>query len=112
MGKEVYSWSANFRGHFDECDALIKEDYGLNVKNLMNLEDSAWINNPLEALPYLLSLEYALSKLWELWGIKPDIVLGMSFGEYGAALISGIISLKDALTLIMTRTQLVTDNIK
>lgn len=112
MGKEVYGWSPVFRHYFDECDTLTKDDYGLSVKNLMNQEDSAWVNNPLQALPYILSLEYALYKLWESWGIKPDIILGMSFGEYGAAVFSGIISLKDAFKLIMTRTQLVTDHIK
>lgn len=112
MGKGVYGWSPVFRHHFDVCDALIKEDYGLSVKAIMNSEDGTWVSNPLEALPYILSLQYALSKLWESWGIRPDIVLGMSFGEYGAAVISGIISLKDAVKLIMTRTQLVTDNIK
>lgn len=112
MGKEVYGWSPVFRRHFDACDALIEEDYGFSVKDLMNSEDGSWVSNPLEALPYILSLQYALSKLWDSWGIRPDIVLGMSFGEYGAAVISGIISLKDAVKLIMTRTQLVTDNIK
>lgn len=112
MGQELYAWSPVFRQYFDECDAIIKENYKLSVKNLMNSDDSAWVSNPLEALPYILALEYALFKLWESWGIKPDIVLGMSFGEYGAAVISGIISLKDAVRLIMTRTQLVTDHIE
>lgn len=112
MGRNVYDWSPVFRRHFDACDALIKQDYGLSVKGLMESEYSAWVNNPLEALPYILSLQYAQSKLWESWGIKPDIVLGMSFGEYGAAVISGIISLRDAVKLIMTRTKLVTDHIK
>lgn len=111
MGRDVYSWSPVFRHHFDACDALIEHDYGFSVKSLMNSEDASWVGNPLEALPYILSLQYALSKLWESWGIKPDIVLGMSFGEYGAAVISGIISLRDAVKLIMTRTKLVTDNI-
>lgn len=112
MGKEVYGWSPVFRRHFDACDALIEEDFGLSVKSLMESDDGTWVSNPLQALPYLLSLEYALAKLWEFWGVKPDIVLGMSFGEYGAAVISGIISLRDAVKLIMTRTRLVTENIK
>ncbi|XP_037049400.1 malonyl CoA-acyl carrier protein transacylase-like [Bradysia coprophila] len=112
MGKEVYGWSPVFRRHFDACNAVIEEDFGLSVKSLMESDDNAWVTNPLEALPYLLSLQYALAKLWESWGVKPDIVLGMSFGEYGAAVISGIISLRDAVKLIMTRTQLVTENIQ
>ncbi|KAJ6641554.1 Non-reducing polyketide synthase 1 [Pseudolycoriella hygida] len=112
MGREVYGWNPVFRRHFDACNAIIEEDFGLSVKSLLDSEDGAWVNDPLQALPYILCLEYALSKLWESWGITPDFVLGMSFGEYGAAVISGIISLRDAVKLIMTRTKLVTDNIK
>lgn len=112
MGRGVYDWSPVFRFHFDACDAIIKDGYGFSIKSLMDSDDKSWIDNPLEALPYILSLEYALAKLWESWGIKPDVVLGMSFGEYGAAVIGGIISLNDAVKLIMTRTQLVNDNIK
>lgn len=112
MGKEVYEWSPIFRQYFDECDTLINEDYGISVKDLMNSENATWVSNPLETLPYLLSLEYALLKLWESWGIKPDIVLGLSFGDYGAAVASGIITLREGIKLIMTRTQLVTDQIE
>lgn len=111
MGKQVYEWSPIFRQHFDECDTIIKQYSGMSVKNLMDSADGAWVSNPLQALPYILSLEYALSKLWLYWGIKPDVILGMSFGEYGAAVINGIITLKEAVKLIMTRTQLVTNNI-
>lgn len=111
MGRELYSWSSTFRRHFDACDAIIQQDYGFSVKSIMDSDDSGWVGNPLEALPYILTVQYGLSKLWESWGIKPDIVLGMSFGEYGAAAISGIISLRDAVKLVMTRTKLVTDHI-
>lgn len=112
MGSELYGWNSTFRHYFDACDAIIEEDYGFSVKSLMNANDHAWMANPLQALPYILALQYGLVKLWESWGVKPDIVLGMSFGEYGAAVISGIISLRDAMKLIMTRTKLVTEQIQ
>lgn len=112
MGKEVYEWSPTFRHHFDECDAITMQDYGISVKKLMDSKDGAWISNPMQALPYILSVEYSLFKLWEFWGIRPDVVLGLSFGDYGAALVSGIVSLRDTIKLVMTRTQLITNNIK
>ncbi|NEP57197.1 MAG: SDR family NAD(P)-dependent oxidoreductase, partial [Symploca sp. SIO2G7] len=52
------------------------------------------------------SIEYALCKLWKSWGIKPDVVMGHSVGEYVAATIAGIFSLEDGLKLIATRGKL------
>ncbi|XP_037038625.1 malonyl CoA-acyl carrier protein transacylase-like isoform X2 [Bradysia coprophila] len=112
MGKNVYEWSPVFRYHFDECDAIIKGISGISVKELMHSDQDNWIESPLEALPYTLSLQYALSRLYESWGIKPDFVLGLSFGEYGAAIISGMISLEDGIKMIMNRAKLVIDNIE
>merc|ERR1711872_463090 len=50
--------------------------------------------------------EYALFKLWDSWGIKPNVVMGHSVGEYVAACIAGVFSLEDGLKLIAMRGKL------
>ena len=52
-------------------------------------------------------IEYALAKLIMKWGIKPEAMIGYSFGEYAAACISGVLSLEDTLKLIVTRGQMI-----
>lgn len=112
MGRNAYEWSPIFRHHFDECEAVFKGNYGISVNELMYSDQDEWIGRPLDAMPYILSVEYALFRLYESWGIKPDIVLGLSFGEYVAAIICKMISLEDGIKLIMNRTRLVIDNIE
>jgi acyl transferase domain-containing protein/acyl-CoA synthetase (AMP-forming)/AMP-acid ligase II/acyl carrier protein len=56
--------------------------------------------------PALFALEYALAQMWLSWGIKPDVVMGHSVGEYVAACIAGLFSLEEGLKLIAERGRL------
>src|SRR5262249_23422211 len=50
--------------------------------------------------------QYALVRLWASWGVTADTMLGYSSGEYVAAFLSGVFSLRDALTLVAARARL------
>ncbi|MBO3459440.1 FkbM family methyltransferase [Aetokthonos hydrillicola Thurmond2011] len=59
------------------------------------------------AQPALFVIEYALAQMWMTWGIKPQMLIGYSLGEYVAACLAGVLSLEDALTLVVKRSQLI-----
>ncbi|MEO0013882.1 MAG: hypothetical protein RLZZ535_2271, partial [Cyanobacteriota bacterium] len=56
--------------------------------------------------PLLFIIEYSLAQMWLSWGIKPDVMVGHSIGEYVAATIAGVFSLEDALKLVSARGKL------
>lgn len=53
--------------------------------------------------PATFVLEYALARLFLAWGARPAAMIGHSVGEYVAACLSGVISLEDALRVVVVR---------
>lgn len=58
------------------------------------------------AQPALFAVEMGLARLWQSWGIEPDVVLGHSVGQYSAACVAGVIGLEDGMLLLAERGRL------
>ena len=108
MGRQLYQTQPVFRQALDQCDQILSHELEhplLEVLYPQTIDESH--STQLDQTAYtqsaLFALEYALFKLWESWGIKPDVVMGHSVGEYVAATVAGIFSLEDGLKLIATR---------
>jgi acyl transferase domain-containing protein/acyl carrier protein len=57
--------------------------------------------------PAIFMLEYALARLLMEWNIRPQALLGYGPGEYVAACLAGVLSLEDALTIVVYRARLI-----
>lgn len=51
----------------------------------------------------LFAFEYSLGQLWRSWGVEPTMMVTSGVGEYVAACISGLFTLRDALRLVVAR---------
>lgn len=104
MGRQLYDTQPIFRQAIDQCAAILHQP----LVEILYPEPGK--SSPLDETAYtqpaLFALEYALFRLWESWGIKPDAVMGHSVGEYAAACVAGIFSLEDGLKLIAERARL------
>ncbi len=108
MGRLLYETSDVFKQAFDACDKLFQPYLLTSVSDLIYREntDEQLIEKTAYAQPLIFTVEYALYKLWESYGVKPEMVMGHSIGEYAAAVAAGIISLYDAAKLVSIRGRL------
>ena len=106
MGRELYDSEPVYRETLDRCDAFLRERFDVPLLDLLHGEDEGRIHQTAFTQPALFSLELALARLWQSWGVQPGAVLGHSVGEYAAACVAGLFDVEDGLTLIARRGQL------
>jgi acyl transferase domain-containing protein len=132
MGAGLYESEPVFRETVDQCAELLRPLLGLDIRALIypdaadketrkpgdkegddlrvslspGLATDVALTRTSVALPALFAIEYALAQLWMSWGVRPHAMIGHSLGEYAAACLSGVLSLDDALALVVLRGQL------
>ena len=109
MGRRLYDTQPTFRAAIDRCAELLRPELGHDLRELIFGDDAsagAILDQTAYTQPALFAVEYALSQLWQSWGIIPDAVIGHSLGEYVAACVAGVMSLEDGLRLIAARGRL------
>ncbi|GAA6621631.1 type I polyketide synthase [Scytonema sp. NUACC26] len=111
MGRQLYETQPVFRGALDQCEKILQSYLEKSLLDIIYPENIQELNNCVidqtaYTQPALFAIEYALAQLWQSWGIKPDVVMGHSVGEYVAATVAGVFSLEDGLKLIAHRGRL------
>jgi amino acid adenylation domain-containing protein/non-ribosomal peptide synthase protein (TIGR01720 family) len=112
MARELYEQEPVFRQQVDECSNILERHLGLDLRSILypteelTAEASDRLNQTAITQPALFVIEYALAKLWMTWGIRPQAMIGHSIGEYVAACLAGVLSLKDGLALVAERARL------
>ncbi|GMU10231.1 type I polyketide synthase [Corallococcus caeni] len=112
MGQSLYASLPLFRDTVDRCASLLLPLLGQDLRPVLYPEASradacaSLLRQPRLGLPALFVTSYALAQQWLAWGLKPQALIGHSLGEYVAACLAGVFSLKDALALVCLRGRL------
>jgi acyl transferase domain-containing protein/acyl carrier protein len=112
MGFDLYENESVYRETVDQCADFLKPILESDLRDVLYPktngldEDAKGSSEPFTGLPALFVTEYALAKLWQSWGIEPAAMIGHSLGEYVAAVLAGVFSLEDALSIVAKRGEL------
>ncbi len=113
MGRRLHATEPVFRAALERCAELAAPLLEHPLLAALFPSDYPEIPGAVDLLarmsyaqPALFALQVALTEQWRTWGIRPNVVLGHSAGEYAAAWLAGIFNLADGLKLAAARGRL------
>ena len=111
MGADLYRGEPAFAAAVDRCLALLEPAVAADLQSLVFAPptadgDADRLSRTQTAQLALFVIQYATADLLHAWGVRPDLVIGHSIGDYAAACRAGIMSLPEALRLVATRGRL------
>ena len=104
MGKELYEQEAIVRETFKEASDVL----GYDMADLCFTENDR-LNETSYTQPAILTVSIAFYRLLKEKGYQPDVVAGLSLGEYSALVVSGVLSFKEAVALVAKRGRFMTE---
>lgn len=98
MGRELYDQYELVRSIFDEASQVL----GYDVRALID-QDEEKLNQTRYTQPAILTTSVAIYRLLADKGVEPDMVAGLSLGEYSALVAAGAFDFKTAVALVAKR---------
>lgn len=104
MARDFYDAYPMVKDLFDRAEGILGYDLRLLIDT-----DEEKLNRTRYTQPAILTTSVAIFKVLQSHGLYPDLVAGLSLGEYSALVASGALSFDDALQLVAKRGQFMED---
>lgn len=107
MALELMQTQPVFKQSMEACAAAISAVTSWSLLDILNVpeQDARWEQIDI-IQPALFAIQASLAALWRSWGVEPDAILGHSLGEVTGAYVAGVLSLEDAVKVIVHRSKL------
>ncbi|KUJ66293.1 hypothetical protein ACZ90_38470 [Streptomyces albus subsp. albus] len=103
LGRESYARYPVFADALDAVCAHLDPLLDLPLREVLFGDDGELLDDPGYADPALFAVTVAQFRLWESWGLRPDVLTGHSIGELAAVHVAGALSLADAGAIAAAR---------
>ena len=108
--KDLYARYGEFRKHVDICARIVHDALGVDFREVIlgsGQEAAAPVLDRVLRIPLeVFIVEYALARLLQSFGLKPDALIGHSLAEYVAATLAQVMTIEDALRLVIARARI------
>ena len=98
MGRDLYDHYPIVKETIDQASQVL----GYDLRHLIDTEE-AKLNQTRYTQPAILATSVATYRLLQEKGYQPDMVAGLSLGEYSALVASGALDFEDAVALVAKR---------
>ncbi|MFA5665299.1 type I polyketide synthase, partial [Castellaniella sp.] len=108
MGRALLTRSPGFTTHLAEMSERLEPLLHLSLMDALNDpgRDAAFWQDTRIAQPAIVAVSLACAQWWASLGIKTDVMLGHSLGEYTAACLAGVFSTDAVLQIVTERARL------
>lgn len=106
MARGLYDTAPVFVEHFDTCAAEFRREMGIDLHAEIFGDSTTDLERIDRSQPALFTVEYALARLVEAYGVSAGAYLGYSTGEYIAATLAGVFDLETAIKAVSLRARL------
>ena len=100
MARDLYDQYRTVKETFDQASRVL----GYDLRDLID-QDEEKLNQTRYTQPAILTTSVAIYRLLVEKGLQPDMVAGLSLGEYSALVAAGSLDFEDAVALIAKRGQ-------
>lgn len=98
MARDLYDRYTIVKDTYDQANSIL----GYDIRELID-SDEEKLNQTRYTQPAILTTSVAIYRLLTENGLTPDMVAGLSLGEYSALVASGALSFEEALKLVAKR---------
>ncbi|PJE20178.1 MAG: polyketide synthase, partial [Mycobacterium sp.] len=106
MAKGLYDAEPVFAEHFDACATAFQAEMDLDLHETIFASSATDLERIDRSQPALFTVEYALAKLVESYGVRAGSYIGYSTGEYIATTLAGVFDLQTAVKTVALRARL------
>lgn len=114
MGRDLYRTEPVFAAALDRMDRIVADELGRSVVSAMYEPNRSKADPFLDIAvthPAIAMVELALAETLLADGIRPDLLLGASLGEFAAAVLAGVLGEEDCLRMLVRQARILRDRV-